>query len=129
MMKLNAKKFNSQVAHKYKILALPQKLDPSAFKTKQRDYDDDGQVDLPDHPPKLLYHVTHKKNLDSIKKKGLIPKIGSVTRSAHGDKENPATPLVYLLDTVASGILKTFGKDAIIITVDPKIEAASLAKL
>lgn len=86
---------------------------------KSRFSDDDGgdYVEPPSTPPKQLYHVTHRKNLDSIRKKGLTPKIGDVTKSAHGDRENPATPLVYLLDGIAPGIFE--GKDSVIITVDP----------
>jgi hypothetical protein len=96
------------------------KLDPSLFTRKTTDdgFDDDN-VEMPSSPPKILYHVTHKKNLESIMRQGLVPKIGSVTRSAHGDRDNPATPLVYLLDTIAPGILGSFKKDAIIIAVDP----------
>jgi len=97
------------------------KLDSSAFKPSKFSPDDgDDGIDLPDHPPKILYHVTNKKNLASIKKKGLTPKVGAITRSAHGDENNPATPMVYLSDVVAPGILGMHKTDAIIITVDPK---------
>ena len=100
--------------------------DPSAFKPSKFSPDDMNEVELLDHPPRILYHVTNKKNLASIKKKGLVPKVGSVTRSAHGDKNNPATPMVYLSDVVASGILGINKKDAIIITVDPRDNNISL---
>jgi hypothetical protein len=103
----------------HRIIADKSGLDPKAF-GKSPYYDsEDGQVDLEQNPPKVLYHVTHKKNLDAIRKKGLLPKVGSITRSAHGDETHSATPLVYLSDKVAPGIKGTFGKDAIIITVDP----------
>jgi len=54
---------------------------------------------------KVLYHVTQKKNLPSIMKKGLVPQVGPNTDAGHGDDENPAEPLVYLLDKPASGLL------------------------
>lgn len=87
---------------------------PSAY-----DSDDYGMVELPASPPKQLYHVTHIKNLQSIKKKGLVPKVGEITRSAHGDPQNPASPMVYLSDRVAPGILHKLKKDALIISVNP----------
>jgi hypothetical protein len=109
------------------VISETAKLDPSAFKPSQFSPDDgeDG-IDIPDHPPKILYHVTNKKNLASIKKKGLVPKVGTVTRAGHGDKNSPATPMVYLSDTVAPGILGTHKTDAIIIAVDPKENNISL---
>lgn len=101
-------------------MALGDKLPPSAFKRVRKNSDEDDGVDLPDKPPSVLYHVTALSNLNSIKQKGLEPAIGDITRSAHGDSDNPATPLVYLLDSVASGILQKHGKEALIVTVDPK---------
>jgi len=98
------------------------KIDIHNLLNRHHVYDDDfsGIIDLPSKPPSVLYHVTHKKNLESIKKNGLTPKVGNITQSAHGDKIHPANPLVYLADDIASGIYKSFGKNAIIITVDPR---------
>jgi len=117
-MEHESNSFYRKVHATYKII-IASKLDPSAFKPSPYYDSEEGMVDLEAKPPKILYHVTHIKNLSSIRKKGLLPKVGEVTRSAHGDERHAATPLVYLSDKVAPGILGTFGKDALIITVDP----------
>jgi hypothetical protein len=84
------------------------------------DLDDDGYIEPLDNPPNVLYHVTNIKNLESIRKKGLVPRVGQITKSGHGDSRNPATPMVYLLDTIAPGIYRTLGKNALIIEVSPE---------
>lgn len=62
------------------------KLNISSLFTKHPIEDEDfsGVVDLPSKPPAILYHVTHKKNLEDIKKRGLTPRVGDITQSAHG---------------------------------------------
>ena len=62
-----------------------------------------------------LYHVTQIKNLDSIKKNGLTPKIGERTRGGHGKVSNK---LIFLSDKPELGLLKN-KKAALILEIDP----------
>lgn len=55
---------------------------------------------------KTLYHSTHKKNLKSILKNGLIPQVGELTTWGHSSR---ASELVYFSDTP----LKLYGENTI----------------
>jgi len=62
-----------------------------------------------------LYHSTHKKNLESILQKGLIPQVGEITNMGHGSNSDE---LVFFMDKPLRNL---HGEDTVILELkNPK---------
>jgi GNAT superfamily N-acetyltransferase len=78
--------------------------EPIAIKKKEESED-----------PKKLYHVTSRRNLPSILKRGLIPSVGEITTMGHSAD---APKMVFLIEDPAGPLRGLGHKDAIALEVD-----------